>query len=363
MVGLSLQDAKQIRYNNMEKTRLVELLSEFPSKRMVVIGDLCLDSYWSMDLSIEERSVETGKLNEHYVRRTYSPGGASNVVWNLADVGTKPFAAGVIGEDEFGRILLEKFQEMGTNSELVLVTPERTTPTYIKVVDSKTGEEIRRMDMVANGGKVEQIPEDIADRLLCRFQTKLANNKFDAVIVNDQLTYGLSSTHYIDRITDLANTVEIPFIVDTRYHPKEYGVEGMIMKLNSLEALTLAKEHHYRPLYEIPQEEVVGCLPHIYRKTKRAIFVTRGADGMLVYDEHKGPILVPGVKVEGEIDPVGAGDTVISAIASALASSATYEEAAIVANLAAAVTVKKLRVTGTAKPEEILEVYDNIRGF
>ena len=217
--------------------------------------------------------------------------------------------------------------------------------------------------MVANGGKVEQIPEDIADRLLCRFQTKLANNKFDAVIVNDQLTYGLSSTHYIDRITDLANTVEIPFIVDTRYHPKEYGVEGMIMKLNSLEALTLAKEHHYRPLYEIPQEEVVGCLPHIYRKTKRAIFVTRGADGMLVYDEHKGPILVPGVKVEGEIDPVGAGDTVISAIASALASSATYEEAAIVANLAAAVTVKKLRVTGTAKPEEILEVYDNIRGF
>ncbi len=65
---------------------------------------------------------------------------------------------------------------------------------------------------------------------------------------------------------------------------------------------------------------------------------------------------VRGVKVEGEVDPVGAGDTFVSALTAALAAGACASDAAALANVAAAVTVAKLRQTGTAAPEEIAEL-------
>jgi len=309
----------------MKRDRLVELMSSFPTKRIAIIGDLCLDGYWKLDLSIEELSVETGKPIQHYVGRAYSPGGASNVAWNLADIGAKGYAAGVIGDDEFGKILLGKFQGYGINTETVLATSERITPTYIKVVDAETGEELQRMDMVSNGGRVEQVPDHLADRLLDMFREKITGGIFDAVIVNDQLKYGLSSPHYIRKITELISDSSIPFIVDTRDHTREYAVKGMIMKLNSFEALTLVRKHNYEPLDEIPQEEVIECLPDIYQRTQRTVLITRGEEGIIVYDGHQQPILVPSVEVKGETDSVGAGDTVISAIASAIVSGATYE--------------------------------------
>ncbi len=134
----------------------------------------------------------------------------------------------------------------------------------------------------------------------------------------------------------------------------------MIIKLNSYEALTLVKSHSYSPTDSIPTEEVLDSLPIIYKKTNKPFFVTLGAGGMIVYDNGKKDI-IPGISLAGELDPVGAGDTAISAIAAVLASSGTCKEAAEIANLAAAVTVRKLGVTGTAKIDEILTVYDTIQ--
>jgi bifunctional ADP-heptose synthase (sugar kinase/adenylyltransferase) len=57
--------------------------------------------------------------------------------------------------------------------------------------------------------------------------------------------------------------------------------------------------------------------------------------------------------VEGPIDTVGAGDTVIAAIAAVLGAGGDPDTAARLAALAAAVTVRKLLITGTATPDEI----------
>jgi len=76
---------------------------------------------------------------------------------------------------------------------------------------------------------------------------------------------------------------------------------------------------------------------------------------MLVFDGN-GFADIPAVPLSGPIDPVGAGDTAVSAVAAALAAGGTLEEAGEMGNLAAAVTVKKLRETGTATGAEILDV-------
>jgi sugar/nucleoside kinase (ribokinase family) len=65
------------------------------------------------------------------------------------------------------------------------------------------------------------------------------------------------------------------------------------------------------------------------------------------------PTLVPGVRVEGPIDPTGAGDSATAGTVLALATGATLPEAAVVGNLVASITVQQLATTGVARPEEL----------
>ena len=66
---------------------------------------------------------------------------------------------------------------------------------------------------------------------------------------------------------------------------------------------------------------------------------------------------IPAVKVEGPIDIVGAGDAATAGIVSALCCGASTEEAALIANLAASITVQQIGTTGTATREGILNRY------
>jgi phosphoglycolate phosphatase-like HAD superfamily hydrolase len=63
-----------------------------------------------------------------------------------------------------------------------------------------------------------------------------------------------------------------------------------------------------------------------------------------------------GLQLPGRLDPVGAGDTFSSALAATISGSVNLTAAAAVANIAAAVTAQKLFQTGTASPDEILEL-------
>jgi sugar/nucleoside kinase (ribokinase family) len=72
---------------------------------------------------------------------------------------------------------------------------------------------------------------------------------------------------------------------------------------------------------------------------------------MLVSDPEM--TLVPGVRVEGPLDPTGAGDSATAGAVLALAAGATLPEAALVGNLVASITVQQLATTGTARPEEL----------
>ena len=65
--------------------------------------------------------------------------------------------------------------------------------------------------------------------------------------------------------------------------------------------------------------------------------------------------LVPGVKVAGEIDPTGAGDSVSAGAVMALCAGAELSEAVVVGNLVASITVRQIATTGFARPEQLPE--------
>jgi len=74
-----------------------------------------------------------------------------------------------------------------------------------------------------------------------------------------------------------------------------------------------------------------------------------------VYDGVESSV-IPGIQTLKKTDPVGAGDTIMAALAASLAAGANYDEAGKIANYAGAVVVQKFRQTGTACPKEILEL-------
>ncbi|MYE88707.1 carbohydrate kinase, partial [Candidatus Poribacteria bacterium] len=69
---------------------------------------------------------------------------------------------------------------------------------------------------------------------------------------------------------------------------------------------------------------------------------------------------VPGIPLETELDPVGAGDSVSAAIVATLCGGFSHIEAAQVGNLVASVTVTKIGTTGTASHAEVIERFGEI---
>ena len=89
-----------------------------------------------------------------------------------------------------------------------------------------------------------------------------------------------------------------------------------------------------------------------------ALVVTRGKDGMVVFERNEKPKQIPVYGSDEAADVTGAGDTVIAVFTLALAAGATFSEAAELANYAAGIVVMK-RGTATVRREELLAALRN----
>ena len=118
----------------MERDRIQKILTSISSVKIAVYGDFCLDAYWLMDPDGSEVSVETGLRAESVSKHMYSPGGAGNIVANLAAL--KPAAIkviGVVGNDIHGRELSSQLQSLGADASSLIIQNEKfDTYTYTK---------------------------------------------------------------------------------------------------------------------------------------------------------------------------------------------------------------------------------------
>ena len=331
----------------MDQARLQALLEQVKGKTVGVIGDFCLDAYWTLDPDCDELSVETGKPVHRVLEHRYSPGGASNVTANLAalDVGCIK-AFGVIGPDVFGQELQRQLSALGIDCAGLLTQEERwNTPVFAK---PHLGEEEQcRFDF----GTVNEIAPETEHALLEGLRDALST--LDALIINQQLPKGYHSDAVISALNELAAAnPPCPILVDAR--DKSGAFTGVLLKINAIEAAELCGEA--RDINRaISLADLERYAKVIHARNQHPVIITRGDRGMAVFD---GRILtgIPGIQVLGPVDPVGAGDTAVSAIAALLGAGASLAEAATIANIATSVTVRKLRQTGTASPEEILDV-------
>lgn len=310
-----------------------------------VLGDFCLDAYWLLDTESVELSVETGSPVRRVRTQRYSLGGAGNVVANLCDIGVKSVRAiGIIGSDLFGAEMLRLLKARGVDTEgSMIADPEWQTMVYSKPCAG--AKEESRIDF----GAFNVLGGRSIDAVIGALEKAAA--ECEVVILNQQVPAGLSTAKVIERINlVIAKFPDTRFIVDARHRPHFY--RGAILKLNASEAAGyLGKPRE--SLYS--EGEVRELALSLSQKSGQTVFLTRGENGIVVAEGGRIDE-VPGIQVLGDTDTVGAGDTVVAALAAALGSGQEPIVAARLANTAAAVTVQKLQTTGTATPDEIRAV-------
>lgn len=322
------------------------LLGCFPSASVAVVGDFCLDAYWTLDQSASEISIETGLRTEAIRQQRYSPGGAGNVVMNLIALGIgRVYPVGVLGNDPFGRELRLLLNDPRVEcAGLISQNNEWSTPTYIKpTVDQR---EQGRLDL----GPFNQLSDESEVSLLSALDTILGS--VSVVLINEQVTGSIhsSSSFRAHLAESLTRHPEVTVIIDSRNYHDSYP--NGIHKLNDHELLK-ASGGGVNSSTASAIQMLLEAAPALSTRWKSPLIVTRGERGCLVVNEQE-VTEVCGLRLSGPTDPVGAGDTFSSALMACVSIGADLSTAAYVANLAAAVTVRKLFQTGTATPDELL---------
>jgi rfaE bifunctional protein kinase chain/domain len=330
------------------RPQIVSTLGKLSQVSVAVVGDFCLDAYWTIDRSASEISIETGLKTEPVKLQRYAPGGAGNVVMNLAALAVQQvYPVGVVGDDPFGHELRRLFDHSPISSGgLISQADGWETHTYIKpCVEDR---ELSRIDQ----GNFNRLSAATEQKLFARLEETLG--KVSVVLINHQVTGSIhDSKSFRQRLRQMTEShPHICFIIDSRGYHEAYP--QAIHKLNEKEVMRASG----RPVADGDKaslEDVIRQAESLRARWQSPLVVTRGDRGCLVFPDDS-PRQIFGLHLPGRVDPVGAGDTFSSAFAAAVSTGADLATAAAVGNIAAAVTAQKLFQTGTASAEEILEL-------
>lgn len=334
----------------MRPERLAEILSGYARTRVLLVGDFFLDRYLEIDRSLAEVSLETGLEAHQVVRVRASPGAAGTVASNLRALDVGVVALGVVGDDGEGYELLRGLRERGVETDALISTPHRRTPTYTKPmlreVDGRV-HELSRLDIKNRAPLDAEVESAIIDRL------RAVMSAVQGVVVADQVperNCGVITDRVRAALAELgAQYRGKPVVVDSRVRIGEFA--GVMLKPNERELLGAMG----RQAAECPPLDVLADAGRgLATRCGKAVFVTVGERGILLCTP-AGTQHIAAVRVKGPIDIVGAGDSTMAGIVSALSNGAALEEAALVGNLVASVTIRSIGTTGTATQAEVVE--------
>ena len=331
----------------MTEDRFNEITGRYADLRIAVIGDFCLDRYLEIDPARRESSIETG-LEVHNVTRIRSqPGGAGTILNNLVALGVgRIFAVGFCGDDGEGYELKRALQQQpGVDLRSFVQSNERHTFTYTKPLvceAGKTPRELNRLDIK----NWTSTPGNLESAFIASIRTLAA--EVDTIIVLDQVDEadtGVITARVREALGEIGEAnPRLPILVDSRRGLKEWP--PLIYKMNARE-LTALQRSDTEPASQIKQlATTVG----------RPVFVTLAENGMLGATSSGEVHHHPCFPIRGEIDVVGAGDSVMANLASALAAQATIPEALALASAAASIVVHQLGTTGSANVTQLREL-------
>ena len=272
-------------------------------------------------------------------KETFLLGGAANVVNNVHSLGGKVSLCGVVGDDEPGQKIIEKLKEEGIGISGVFVEPGRQTTLKTRIIAHH--QQLVRIDRETTDSMRRPTLRNLSEFL------KENINGFDGIILSDY-GKGLLTKELIHATIRRAKEAKKFILVDPKQKNVFFYKGATVITPNTAEA-SLASGI---PITDLPSLRKVGRML-LQRLRCDVLVITRGEEGMAIFEPHQEPVLVPTVGKE-VFDVTGAGDTVIGTMALALGAGAKVIDAARLANYAAGIVVGKVG-TATVNPKELMK--------
>ena len=309
------------------------ILPDFSQAKVLIVGDLMLDRYWSGGTGriSPEAPVPVVNVSGSEDR----PGGAANVAVNVATLGAKVTLLGMCGHDENARILKEKLSSFDINCEFFEV-PERDTITKLRVMSRN--QQLLRLDFEKSFADVDK------SALLTTFNQAL--DDVDIVILSDYAKGCLSDPQSLIRA---AKQKGKKVIVDPKGSDFGKYANATLITPNVAELYAVVGEQDNEQSLVASAQSLKASL------SLEGLLLTRSEDGMTLFETGEDEFHLP-AKAKEVYDVTGAGDTVVSTLAVALASRLPMQAACVLANLAASVVVGKLGTSTVTNTELALAV-------
>jgi D-beta-D-heptose 7-phosphate kinase/D-beta-D-heptose 1-phosphate adenosyltransferase len=324
----------------LTKIRVTEILRGLHRRHVVVLGDVMLDEFvWG---DVTRISPEAPVPVVDVRRESIHLGGAANVLANLVALGARGSVVGVVGNDEAAKRLRHELRELGAGGNDNLIVDE-LRPSTIKTRIIAHNQLVVRADRESRTPVYGKIEEQIVSCL------KDALREADAFVVSDY-DKGVVTPRILGEILPFAYE-RVPVLIDPKLRNFNFYRPATLVTPNHHEALRMSDSedhsddgsHHAATVIR----QKLGC---------DAVLITRGDRGMMLLEADGKPVYVNTAARE-VYDVTGAGDTVIAALAAALAAGTSMLEAATLANHAAGIVVAKVG-TATATADELIATFE-----
>lgn len=309
-------------------SQLSSLIEKFSCLRVLVIGDLMVDAYtWG---KVNRISPEAPVPVVNVIKRESRLGGAGNVVLNIASLGAKPYVCSVIGDDSTGETLQGILQDAGLSTSGIII--EKGRPTTVKERVIAGSQQLIRVDAET------EAPISTASSAALLAQVKAWLSEVDVILFEDY-DKGVLSAELIQEIISLASAKQIPTVVDPKKKNFFAYSGATLFKPNlhelrdglGLEAAAIAPDAIAKTVADFKAAQSFAGL-----------FVTMSERGVYM-DFKEDQIQIP-AHIRQIADVSGAGDTVISIAACALAAGGSAKEIAELANLGGGLVCESLGV-------------------
>jgi D-beta-D-heptose 7-phosphate kinase/D-beta-D-heptose 1-phosphate adenosyltransferase len=301
-------------------TSLLDLLKRFRDAHLLVVGDLMLDRF--IFGAVERISPEAPVPVLRVISESYRLGGAANVIHNVRSLGAQVTACGIIGRDAAGKRLVQDLRRVGASTAGVFANKRVQTIQKSRIIAGPHHQQIVRLD--------RENQDPVAESTLKRVQRFVISKAAtcDGVVLSD---YGKGVIHgsLLSSLNRLVRREKLICVIDPK--KENYG------RYRSATLITPNQEEASNASGVAIRDEksllMAGeKLVRMWRA--KAVLITRGPDGMSLFRSRRAVKHFP-TEARDLFDVTGAGDTVVAVCGLALACGASFEEAAVIANLAA----------------------------
>lgn len=257
-------------------------------------------------------------------------GGAANVALNIAALGAQTRLLGVTGDDEPAGSLETLLSGAGIDCRFQKIA-DMPTVTKLRVISRH--QQLIRLDFEDGFETID------GSALMASYRQALDHS--DVVVLSD---YGKGTLADIEPLISLARAAGKPVLID----PK--ALEFSRYKGATLITPNMAEFELVAGACTSEQDLIKKGNRLLEQHDLDALLITRGEHGMTLLRQGAPEFHLP-TRAREVFDVTGAGDTVISVLAAALAAGEALPAATALANLAAGIVVGKLGTASVSVPE------------